>query len=78
MTSTTTATSHTGLSTASAVRLAAVGLVADRRERRALERRPVSGNRRRLDPRVRRPIFILGAPRSGTTFIGGCVGVLPD
>ncbi|MEE3918982.1 sulfotransferase [Micromonospora sp. BRA006-A] len=27
---------------------------------------------------MERPIFILGAPRSGTTFLGSCVGALPD
>jgi hypothetical protein len=78
MTSTITPAPHAGLSTARAVRLAAVGLVTDRRERQALERGPGSVKRRRLDPRVQRPIFILGAPRSGTTFLGRCIGALPD
>src|SRR5690606_19620013 len=29
-----------------------------------------------LPPRVRRPIFVVGAPRSGTSFLGGCIGAL--
>jgi hypothetical protein len=40
-----------------------------------LRRRPTW---RALDPRLRRPIFILGAPRSGTTFLGSCIGRLPE
>lgn len=78
MTSTTITPAAVGLSATRAARLAAVGLVADRRERRALERPPRPGLARRFDPRVRRPIFILGAPRSGTTFLGRCIGALPD
>jgi hypothetical protein len=59
-------------------RLAVVDLAVDFRERRrdpALRRRP---SVRALDPRVRHPIFIIGAPRSGTTFLGSCIGRMPD
>jgi hypothetical protein len=42
--------------------------------------RPVSLRRlgRLLVPNVRRPIFLLGAPRSGTTFLGTCLAELPE
>ena len=30
-----------------------------------------------LQPRVRRPVFIVGAPRSGTSLLGRCVAALP-
>jgi hypothetical protein len=62
------------------LRLAAIGLASDRKERRELPRpatRPGSGLRR-FSVQVRRPIFVLGAPRSGTTFLGSCIGRLPD
>jgi sulfotransferase family protein len=62
-------------------KLAATGLVGDlkeqRQRRRALPRRPKGWRLARLSPRVRRPIFILGSPRSGTTFLGECVGSIP-
>lgn len=29
-------------------------------------------------PRLRRPVFLLGAPRSGTTFLGECVAAVPE
>lgn len=77
MTSSTPLSPHSGLSTVKAAKLAAVGLLADRKERRDLER-PVEAASRRLTLKVERPIFILGAPRSGTTFLGSCVGALPD
>ncbi|MFI0792159.1 sulfotransferase family protein [Micromonospora rubida] len=77
MTSNTPLAPHSGLSAAKAAKLAAAGLVADRKERRELER-PVPAAGRKLSLRVERPIFILGAPRSGTTFLGSCVGALPD
>lgn len=43
-------------------------------------RRPLSAARVRasLPPEVRRPIFVVGAPRSGTSFLGGCLGALPS
>jgi hypothetical protein len=57
--------------------LTARGLVSDHRERRG------SGGRlrvtpRAIDPRLHRPVFVLGAPRSGTTFLGSCIGALPE
>jgi hypothetical protein len=60
--------------------LTARGLVSDRRERhRERAGRPagVHGGRL-LDPRLREPVFVLGAPRSGTTFLGSCIGALPE
>src|SRR4051794_41642074 len=33
---------------------------------------------RAVDPRLRKPVFVLGAPRSGTTFLGSCIGALPE
>jgi len=41
----------------------------------ALRKRPSA---RALDPRLHRPIFIIGAPRSGTTFLGDCIGRMPE
>lgn len=65
-------------------RLGLVGVASDVRDRRTGRHgdRPEAAARggrsvQRLDPRVRRPIFIVGAPRSGTTFLGGCIGRLP-
>jgi Sulfotransferase family len=60
------------------LRLGALGLASDLRDRRAepaLRKRPTL---RALDPRLHRPIFIIGAPRSGTTFLGSCIGRLPE
>ncbi|HET8681545.1 MAG TPA: sulfotransferase [Micromonosporaceae bacterium] len=59
-------------------RLALVGLVTDRRERRRLVPPARGPLRQRYLPRVRRPIFVLGAPRSGTSFLGRCIATLPD
>ncbi len=59
-------------------RLTARGLVSDRRERRGEPGSSAPLSLRGLDPRLRAPIFILGAPRSGTTFLGSCFGALPD
>ena len=63
--------------------LTARGLVSDRRERR--QERSSQPARARggprlsvLDLRLREPLFVLGAPRSGTTFLGSCIGALPD
>lgn len=43
-------------------------------------RRPISANRlvSVLIPNLRRPIFIIGSPRSGTTFLGTCLDSLPE
>jgi hypothetical protein len=60
------------------VPLGVLGLASDIRDRRrdpALRKRPSA---RALDPRLHRPIFIVGAPRSGTTFLGSCLGRLPE
>jgi hypothetical protein len=60
------------------LRLGALGLASDIRDRRrdpALRKRPTA---RALDPRLHRPIFIIGAPRSGTTFLGSCIGRMPE
>ena len=60
------------------LRLGALGLASDIRDRRrepSLRKRPTA---RALDPRLHRPIFIIGAPRSGTTFLGSCIGRMPD
>ncbi len=59
------------------MRLGAFGIASDLRDRRrdpALRNRPSA---RALDPRLRRPVFIIGAPRSGTTFLGNSLGRLP-
>jgi hypothetical protein len=60
------------------MRLGVSGVVSDLRDRR---RDPSLRNRpsvRALDPRPHRPVFIIGAPRSGTTFLGNCLGRLPE
>src|SRR5262249_13367976 len=67
-----------GLGFAQMVRLGALGLASDVRDRGrdpALRKRPTA---HALDPRLHRPIFIIGAPRSGTTFLGGCLGRMPE
>ena len=59
--------------------LTARGLVSDRRERRRERASQGKGlGPRILSPRLREPVFVLGAPRSGTTFLGSCIGALPD
>jgi Sulfotransferase domain len=59
--------------------LGALGLVLDRRERKRLAgRRSPQRTLRSLDPRVHRPVFIVGAPRSGTTFLGSRIGMVPE
>jgi len=60
------------------VPLGVLGLASDIRDRRRdpTLRKPPSV--RALDPRLHRPIFVVGAPRSGTTFLGSCLGRLPD
>lgn len=67
-----------GLGWRQLVKLGALGLYSDVRDRRrdpALRKRPTA---RALDPRLHRPVFIIGAPRSGTTFLGTCIGRLPE
>jgi hypothetical protein len=63
--------------------LTARGLVSDHRERRKERISGRTAQRRSLrlaalDPRLQDPVFVLGAPRSGTTFLGSCIGALPD
>lgn len=58
--------------------LGAIGLSKDFRYRRrdpALRKRPTL---QALDPRLYRPVFIVGAPRSGTTFLGSSIGRMPE
>jgi len=67
-----------GLRFGEMVRLGALGLASDIRDRSrdpALRKRPSA---HALDPRLHRPIFIIGAPRSGTTFLGSCLGRMPE
>lgn len=54
-------------------------IAADRREYQR-QFRPLTIQRvgRLVIPNMRRPIFIVGAPRSGTTFLGACLGELPE
>jgi hypothetical protein len=66
------------LASAQVLRLGMLGLASDFRYRRrypALRKQPSA---RALDPRLHRPIFIIGAPRSGTTFLGNCIGRMPE
>jgi hypothetical protein len=60
------------------VQLGVLGVLSDIRERRRDPQLRKPPSLRALDPRLHRPIFIIGAPRSGTTFLGSCVGRLPD
>lgn len=60
------------------VQLGLTDLAVDFRYRRrnpALRKRP---SLRALDPRLHRPVFVIGAPRSGTTFLGDCIGMMPE
>ena len=60
------------------MRLGVLGVASDLRDRRrdpALRNPPSA---RALDPRLHRPVFVIGAPRSGTTFLGSCLGRLPE
>jgi len=43
------------------------------------KRRPITMSRLHglLRPNLGEPIFVIGAPRSGTTFLGDCLGLLP-
>jgi Sulfotransferase family len=60
------------------MRLGMLGVASDIRDRRSdpALRSPLSA--RALDPRLHRPVFIIGAPRSGTTFLGNSLGRLPE
>jgi hypothetical protein len=59
--------------------LGAIGLVSDHRERKRLTgRRTPRRTLRSVDPRLLRPIFVVGAPRSGTTFLGSRIGMVPE
>lgn len=44
------------------------------------QKRPLSVDRlwHWFSPNLRCPIFIVGSPRSGTTFLGSCIGQLPE
>jgi hypothetical protein len=67
-----------GLGLGQVIRLGVRGLASDVRDRGrdpALRKRPTV---RALDPRLHRPVFIIGAPRSGTTFLGSCLGRMPE
>ncbi len=50
--------------------------------RRESPRRPRKLTLRRMlklaSPNLESPVFIIGAPRSGTTFLGGCIAELPE
>ena len=62
-------------------RLARKTYRAERRYYLKLDRhRPMTSERlsSSLLPRLERPIFIIGAARSGTTFLGDCIGRLPE
>ncbi len=45
--------------------------------RRVLEARGLHGLRRRLGPADDRLVFVVGCPRSGTTFLAGAIGAVP-
>ncbi|MBI4815252.1 MAG: sulfotransferase [Deltaproteobacteria bacterium] len=53
---------------------------AERATREPTPERPLTLSRflRSLVPNVDRAIFIVGAPRSGTTFVGRCIAALPE
>lgn len=58
------------------------GILTLRRDLRKYEgpSRPITQDRLRksISPALRRPVFVIGAPRSGTSFLGRCIGVLPE
>jgi hypothetical protein len=63
------------------VRLAQKTYRAERRYYLKLERhRPTTARRlaSSILPRLERPVFIIGAARSGTTFLGDCIGRIPE
>jgi hypothetical protein len=62
-------------------RLARATYHAERRWYPRLDRRrPMTASRlvRSILPRLERPIFIVGAARSGTSFLGQCIGRIPE
>jgi Sulfotransferase family len=67
-----------GLSWAGVLRLGARGLASDIRHRHRHPELHSGPTAHLLDPRLHRPLFILGAPRSGTSFLGGCIGRIPE
>lgn len=70
---------HLALTVPEVARVGLKGVVTDVRDRRreGFLRKGRGFSPRRLDPRLRRPVFVLGAPRSGTTFLGAAVGKAP-
>ncbi len=60
-----------------AMRLGVLGLASDIRDRGATRRCASAASAHALDPRLHRPIFVIGAPSSGTTFLGSCLGRMP-
>ncbi|MEJ7707313.1 MAG: sulfotransferase [Nocardioidaceae bacterium] len=64
------------------INLTCRGVIGDVREQR---RRRTAGVKKRprrppqrMSPRVSQPVFLLGSPRSGTTFLGECVASAPS
>jgi hypothetical protein len=68
----------TGLTWAMMVRLGLTGIASDLRDRRRDPALRVRPSLRALDPRLHQPVFVIGAPRSGTTFLGSCIARLPE
>jgi hypothetical protein len=53
-------------------------VIGDRRNSARVRRRPSVGRlRSSWSPRIEAPCFVVGAPRSGTTFLGSCLGRTP-
>jgi hypothetical protein len=54
-------------------------IIEDRRSYRR-KVRPLSTQRLRMmwSPNLEKPLFIIGSPRSGTTFLGSCISELPE
>jgi len=61
------------------IQIAHKTMVADRKHYNKSSRtRTIGSLLRWLWPNLNSSLFILGAPRSGTTFLGKCIGVLPE
>ncbi len=58
-----------------AARTASADFRTYRSKKRALSARRL---RRFWTPNLQRPVFLVGAPRSGTTFLGSCLAALPE